>query len=70
MLPLLARLAFTLVINQNALCGILARLACALSRFPGLLGLPVARLMSKHKKADVLPPAALALLCTTFPNFL
>jgi hypothetical protein len=57
LLVLLALLVFTLGSNQKTLCGILARQACVLSGFPELPGLPVARLMSKHKKAGVLPPA-------------
>jgi hypothetical protein len=56
-LPSLALLVFPLGANQKTLCGLLARQACALSCFPELPGLPAARLMSKHKKAGVLPPA-------------
>jgi hypothetical protein len=47
------------------LCGLLACQACALSCFPELPGLPVARLMSEHKKADVLP-SAFALILFAF----
>jgi hypothetical protein len=64
-LPELVLLCFTLGANQKTLCGLLACLACALSCFSELPGLPAARLMSKRKKASVLP-LALALILFAF----
>ena len=65
LLPLLVLLVFTLGANQMTLCGLLACKPCALSCFPVLARL--ARLVSRYKKADVLP-SALALFLWVLVN--